>query len=193
MPQILLVALVVAGALHGSQLARAQEQGAADGWFTTFQVGQADFDLPLRDGGPWWGRVDDDGDAVGFGVGYNWLPQLAFRFMFERDGSVHARNVCPTGDICPAVVFRESTRADVWSLVAMPRLRFGGGWEAYATAGAMHWSVRPEGSIPRDNGTEFLYGGGFGYRFENGLGFAAEYQESGSDYDALRLNASFEF
>ncbi len=193
MPGILLVALVIAGAFHSSHPAWAQEGNAADGWFTTFQLGRADFDVPLRDGGPWWGRVDDDGDAVAFGVGYSWLPQLAFRFMYERDGSIDARNVCPAGNICPAVIFRDSTRADVWSLVAMPRLRFGGGWEAYATAGAMHWAIRPEGSIPRDHGTEFVYGGGFGYRFGNGLGFAAEYQEAGSDYDALRLNASFEF
>jgi hypothetical protein len=182
-------ALLFAGILLAPPAARAQEAG---GWFTTFQVGQADYDLVLRDGGPWWGRVDDDGDAVALGVGYNWLPQLAFRFMFERDGSIAARNICPPGEICPAVVFRESTRADVWSLVAMPRLRFGG-WEAYATAGAMHWSIRPRGTIPRDNDTDFIYGGGIGWRFENGLGIAAEYQEAGSDYDALRLNASFEF
>lgn len=192
MSRILLAALVAAAALPVTQPARAQ-QNDGSGWFTSFQLGRADHDVTLEGGGQWWGRVDDDGDAIAFGVGYNWLPQLGFRFMYERDGSITAVNACPPGDVCPAVSFRESTDVDVWSLVAMPRLRFADGWEAYATIGAMHWSIRPKGEIPRDNGQELLYGAGVGWRFDNGLGLAVEYQQSGSDYDALRLNASFEF
>lgn len=191
MSRIALLILLASGLAWPTHGALAQTEDS--GWFTTFHFGAADYDTTLTGDGPWWGEVDDDGHATALGVGYNVMPQIGLRFTYERNGGIDVANRCPEGRICPAVVFNESARADNWSLVAVPRLHFGDGWELYGTAGAMHWSIRPEGVIGRDSGTDFLYGGGFGFRFDNGLGLAVEYQESGTDYEALRLNASFEF
>lgn len=192
MSRATLAALLVTAVVLPEQDARAQEDDGT-GWFTTFQLGSSDYDVTLEGDGLWWGRVDDGGEALAFGIGYDWLPALGFRFMYEHDGGIAAGNLCPPGEVCPAVTFRESTDADAWSLVAMPRLRFGNGWEAYGTLGALHWSIRPKGELPRDHDTALIYGGGLGYRLDSGLGFALEYQRADSDYDALRLNASFRY
>jgi opacity protein-like surface antigen len=186
-----LLVTVIAGVAIPVHQAMAQERD--NGWFATLQYGQADYDVSLGgEARPWLGDVDDDGDAFAIGVGYDVLPELGLRLMYERVGGVAAANRCPAGSVCPAVVFEESTRTENWSLVAMPRLRFSENWEAYGTIGAMQWNIEPRGTLSDDDGTAFIYGAGFGYRFGSGLGIGAEYQRASVDYDALRLNVSYE-
>jgi opacity protein-like surface antigen len=188
-----LLAVLVAGLTAPADNALAQR---GDGrWFGTVQYGQADYQVMLKGDEPWWGDVDDDGDAFALGFGYHLVPQLGIRVMYERGTGIGATNRCPEDRLilCPAIVFRESTRTDNWSVVAMPRLRFSNAWELYGTAGAMRWRIRPDDTIANSRGTDFLYGAGLSYRFANGFGIGAEYQASNTEYQTLRLTASFEF
>lgn len=189
----ILASVLIVGAMVSAELARAQ---TGDGkWFVTAQYGQADYEVSLEGGEVWWGDVDDQGDAIALGVGYHLLGQVGVRVMYERVGSIGATNRCPPDPAiqCLAISFEESTRTEQWSVVMMPRLEFGNGWALYGTVGAARWQIDPDEEITDDHGTDFLYGAGFGYRFAGGFGIGGEYQASDTEYQAVRVAASFEF
>jgi opacity protein-like surface antigen len=190
----LLAAVLLAGSTASASAVHALDQ---PGWFVAGQFGRADYDLVLKGDAPWWGRVDDSASAWAVGVGYTFTPHLGARLMYERSGGFSVRNACPPGQTCPALAFQRSADADNWSMVLLPRLALGGGWDLYGTIGAMRWEIDPGGRslgrIASDDGTELLYGGGLGYRFRGGAGVELEYQRSAADYSALRLGLTYSF
>jgi hypothetical protein len=196
MSRIVIAVVVAAVALTTFAQARAD---APRGFFVDLQFGRADYDVRLRGDAPWWGDVDERGTVVAAALGYELTPNLAMRGMYEQARGIGARNVCPDGQPCPMVAFRESTDTDAWSLVAMPRLPMGNGWELCATLGAMRWRVDPDndrgfGRIASDSATHFVYGAVLGYRFDNGVRIGIEHQRArGGDYEATRASLGFGF
>jgi hypothetical protein len=179
--------LVTGFALTAQQASAQDEEG---GWFATVQYGRADYDVTI-DRGSWWGRIDDTGHEVAVGIGYDLLPQLAARVMYQRIWGIDAMNVCPPGQICPAVAFRESTRADQWSAAVVPKWRFQEDWEVFATLGALRWELEPSARIGSDRDTDFLYGAGIAHRFDSGLSASFEVQRSSTEYSSLRLGVTY--
>ena len=164
-------------------------------WYIVAQQSDASFAATLESDASWWGRIDDDSNTHGLGVGYNILPSLGVRATYEWARSTEAGNVCPSGAICPAVAFTEDTDTDALSLVAVPRWQIGSGWEVFGTAGVLAWRSDPDGMIGRDRDVDVLAGVGVGYEFPLGLALAVEYQETvfspDLDYDAVRLSLSY--
>ena len=66
-------------------------------WSVSARVGSASVDRLVRDSGPWWSDVDDRRVALAIGVGYDLLPSLGLRALYERANGFDALNVCPDG------------------------------------------------------------------------------------------------
>jgi opacity protein-like surface antigen len=193
MRKTLPIALIVTSALL-----TADAYAETGGFFVTAQAGRAEYDVRLQGDTLWWGNVDDSGTALALGIGYEFTRNLGVRAMYELARGISAENVCPPGRVCPAIAFSESTDTHHWSIVAMPRLPLGDGWDLYGTIGAMRWRIEPDhdpaiGRIASDDDTRLIYGAGVEYRFDGGMRVGIEYQRAGSAYGATRASVGFGF
>ena len=172
-----------------SSPAVAQERGG----FVTAQVGVADYDTTQKTSSGFFGDTDDESFAWAVGAGYQFNRYFAVRGMFERSSDHETINRCPPGEVCPAVLIRNDTEFNNWSLVAMPRLPIGKRVGLYGTFGLQYWDADGESPLPDDDGTEFLFGGGVDYSLTESLSIGGEVQASAADYLGARFVARYSF
>ncbi|TCO75888.1 porin family protein [Chromatocurvus halotolerans] len=162
-------------------------------WSAALHVGVAEVSRRVTDSGPWWNDVDDDATALGVSLGYDVLPMLGVRVMYEEADNLRGVNTCPADAICPAVVIREEVGLRSWHAALLPRYEFAPDWTVFGTLGAQRWKLDRDDVLPDDSGTAFTYGAGVTWQFLPRLDVGLEYQSSQVDYDAVRLSLGYRF
>jgi len=162
-------------------------------WSVSVHAGSANVDRLVRESGPWWSDVDDRRAALAIGVGYDPLPVLGLRALYERANGFDALNVCPDGQACPAVSISEDMDFSHWQVVLEPRYPMTNEWSLFASLGVMDWRLSRDDVLPGDSGTDFVYGAGVTWRTTGQIELRVEYQRSGVDYDAFRLGGALRF
>lgn len=172
-----------------SSTAVAQDRG----WFVTAQLGASSYDTLQTAPTGFFGDTDGSSFAWALGAGYDFNRFFAIRGMFERSSNHDTINLCPPGGACPAVVIRNDTAFNNWSLVAMPRLPIGQRAGLYGTFGVQNWDANGESPLPDGDGTEFLFGGGVDYELTERVSIGGEVQASAANYLGGRFLLRYSF
>lgn len=176
-------------AVAACALAIATVSWADQPWRASVHLGTVSVDRLARDSGQWWSDIDGREAGLAISIGYDLLPTLGVRALYERANGLGASNVCPDNGVCPAIAISEELDLDHWQLAIEPRYPLGNGWSVFATLGIMDWKLRRDDILPGDSGTHAVFGAGASWRVTGRMELQLEYQRSGIDYDVFRLGA----
>lgn len=166
---------------------------AAGDWIISLHGGQTEIDRTVRSDGDWWNRIDDDRSSLGASLGYDFIPELGVRLMYERATGFAGVNQCPPGMVCPAVVLFDEADADLWSLAVVPRWYVTPTWSVFGTAGVTRWKLSTNNVLPGGSGTEVTYGIGTSWLASPNVEIGVEFQRSEMVHETVRLNLGWRF
>lgn len=185
------IAALFLASMHTAGVAGAVADDS-DRWFVIARAGQSEFDVPLRDGPGFFGRVDDQESAWGLGGGYRFEDWLAVRFDHLRVDGFRGGVDCPQGVVCPEIAIREPVDAASWSVAVEPAIRVIGNLRLYGLVGAQYLEL--DGGLLRDyDDVDWQLGAGAEYDLSRHLGLGLEFNASPADTRSLLATVRFSF